>query len=649
MGGMGGLAAGAHATASAFASLRVSSGALDFITSKVSSLTSALNPLNMAIGALGAGLSFNAIMHAGSSMEDMRINMAQTLTFMGEGGTTFEQALSNSRELMQRIVAEAGPLPGNAMDYATAMQISGSIVQGATHDFEKSYQIIKKTAAVGISMGGNASMVATDLNRILNPLHGMLHNMGDFNQKMMTAFRHLPGMAGLTVEEFNKFSLDKRLEMVNASMSQFDEMILAASNSWTAVKGAIESTVTLFTERGTQPIFEAAKKDVQAINSALLDTSTGKFTGLGVTVIAVGRIISNGIVDGLHGAVGLAGKLSGIFMDIANGPVGGMFGAIANKGGALFAAVSGASPTGQGMAMGGIGAAAMGMGPVGIALGVGVGKFMENSDAVSGTLAGLSALLNSLLSAIDPVARVFQFFGNIIGDILVGILPPLGGALAMVVDGLAFFLGSIMTIYESIYTALAPSLQKLFGAVGHLVTAIGGFLGPALELVGLAFLWIWNHVKEYLLPVIKFLVDAMTALWEGIAALLNRLSKYINLGVEALGGTKSDENTPLGAAKNDTDVLGDLGTKLKGLLDTEKAGVNGEKKGWFGGGEAPETPGQRGGGNTVQDFRNSRFEIQQKFAEGFDPDRIAVAFAKDVGRIGEQRLQSGFDPAFSIR
>jgi hypothetical protein len=50
-----------------------------------------------------------------------------------------------------------------------------------------------------------------------------------------------------------------------------------------------------------------------------------------------------------------------------------------------------------------------------------------------------------------------------------------------------------------------------------------------------------------------------------------------------------------------------------------------------------------------QDFRGSRFEITQRFAEGFDPDRIAVAFSNDLGAIGERRLQSGLTPIGAIR
>jgi hypothetical protein len=40
------------------------------------------------------------------------------------------------------------------------------------------------------------------------------------------------------------------------------------------------------------------------------------------------------------------------------------------------------------------------------------------------------------------------------------------------------------------------------------------------------------------------------------------------------------------------------------------------------------------------DFRGSHFDIKQAFAEGFDPDRIAVAFANDLATLGETRIQS---------
>jgi hypothetical protein len=52
-----------------------------------------------------------------------------------------------------------------------------------------------------------------------------------------------------------------------------------------------------------------------------------------------------------------------------------------------------------------------------------------------------------------------------------------------------------------------------------------------------------------------------------------------------------------------------------------------------------KTPKGRSGPPNM-DFRNSRFDIKQQFAEGFDPDRIAVAFSQDLARVGEMKLQA---------
>lgn len=51
----------------------------------------------------------------------------------------------------------------------------------------------------------------------------------------------------------------------------------------------------------------------------------------------------------------------------------------------------------------------------------------------------------------------------------------------------------------------------------------------------------------------------------------------------------------------------------------------------------------------VINFNNPRFDIRQNFAEGFDPDRIAVAFTRDIVALGETRLQSGLAPIYSGR
>jgi len=57
----------------------------------------------------------------------------------------------------------------------------------------------------------------------------------------------------------------------------------------------------------------------------------------------------------------------------------------------------------------------------------------------------------------------------------------------------------------------------------------------------------------------------------------------------------------------------------------------------------------KGRQTTINDFRFSKFDIRQEFAEGFDPDRIAVAFASDLARLGEMKMQSAYAPLFAVR
>jgi hypothetical protein len=56
---------------------------------------------------------------------------------------------------------------------------------------------------------------------------------------------------------------------------------------------------------------------------------------------------------------------------------------------------------------------------------------------------------------------------------------------------------------------------------------------------------------------------------------------------------------------------------------------------------------QRPVSHTNNDFRFSRFDITQRFAEGFDPDRIATFFQRDIANAANQHTESGHAPAFS--
>lgn len=49
---------------------------------------------------------------------------------------------------------------------------------------------------------------------------------------------------------------------------------------------------------------------------------------------------------------------------------------------------------------------------------------------------------------------------------------------------------------------------------------------------------------------------------------------------------------------------------------------------------------------TSFDFRNSKFDIKQNFAEGIEPGDVSVAFTNDIAALAERQMTSGFSPIF---
>jgi hypothetical protein len=83
------------------------------------------------------------------------------------------------------------------------------------------------------------------------------------------------------------------------------------------------------------------------------------------------------------------------------------------------------------------------------------------------------------------------------------------------------------------------------------------------------------------------------------------------------------------------------GRRMEGMDEDTGGGGGGGKK------KRGHTPVDRQ--TTINDFRFSKFDIKQEFAEGFDPDRIAVAFASDLSKLGEMRMQAAYAPLYTAR
>lgn len=239
--------------------------------------------------------------------------------------------------------------------------------------------------------------------------------------------------------------------------------------------------------------------------------------------------------------------------------------------------------------------------------------------AMATTLGGVGG--GAMASAIVPVAYIAQSFKGVGASVpmfirAVGAFLSLANVLrnvlritlvwSIVIDGL---IGLIKNTGG--WTAkLTSALDRMFGTVDAIFTKIFG--------MGLF------EMLEQLLPA------ALTVLVEAL--------NYMIQAALTISYMFKDMTFNVVAAWEKAGAFMDVAMKERIAKRTEAPGAP------YGGIVIPkETP------TNNYDFRYSRFDIKQNFAEGFDPDRIAVAFANDLSRLGEMRVSSQFAPLFGVR
>lgn len=270
---------------------------------------------------------------------------------------------------------------------------------------------------------------------------------------------------------------------------------------------------------------------------------------------------------------------------------------------------------------------------------------------------GLAGLIGRIPGAGSAVVSVGSALGPIGGA--VGWLLKLAASAAGIGIAAAAVYGIIKN-FDTIKERLGGVFEKLWGSIKRLGGAFYEMISPLLSK-----LWnFWSRVIEVWMNALSKVMDV--------------LSDIINVATTFLTGKNADERKIASDNKKYAETIGQFvgnGPMAKQLAemrnakpnapvtDTQRAlfekyakareqygaestpGFEALKKRYSkapGAGDAP-------GAGVYQDFRNSRFDIQQKFAEGFDPDRVAVSFSNDLASLGERKLASGLTPLFSIR
>jgi len=262
--------------------------------------------------------------------------------------------------------------------------------------------------------------------------------------------------------------------------------------------------------------------------------------------------------------------------------------------------------------------------------GDGLGKFSEK------TIARIPTALSKVpVPKVPGVAGVFGRFTRALPGMArfaATALRLVGGAvvLAVVIATVLKAVDLIRNNVDSIGSHVSLAFDKIvsrFMVIADLFTttfsedsALGSFFHKFVFGVVMIFSDVLDaqvHLLQTIMETISFIAkNPVAALQEGLPSILGRAWKY----------TEDQTNEK----QRQREIA-----RTNALIAKRKADRDAANK------DRPPAPNY--------DFRGSRFDITQKFSEGFDPDRIALAFSSDLAALGERKLQSGFTPAFALR
>lgn len=634
------------------------------VIGNVAALGLAINTASMFGRAFGriVGFAFNDVQQKAESTQ-----LAIAGSFKAYGMVdTFQEGQKAASYAFKQIRADAAALPGEAEDYIDVFRTGlPAIAATGISDLSRMMAMSNRYSAVAIANQVDAAQAGRDM-------YLMLKGHAGAHVKTWTV---LQALIGKSAEQFNKMTALDRFKAVEGVLGKYQEMLDAYNHSWEAQKGTLVSYVKQFTMAATKPMFEAASRSLERMNNWLganqariekiseiwgkkvygqierveklamrvygwFDRAAKAMAAAGGARTAAGGAAGmaaaagsvRGAAAGVGGAVALAGMgaavISGIGAILA--PLGPAIGAgIA----ALFSAVAVGPIVGMLAPL----FLAMGGAMIGPALVGGALVFMQNTAAMAATMGSLSAAAGNLMAAFGPVTMAVDALSQMFGGVFVAMIPQIADGLASLSGGISFLISAFSFVVKDIATTIAPYLSLFGAAVGRIFKNVSDFLEPMIKILGVALMGLWQVFKYSVLPILGAFVGAFTAIITFISEILGKLGRGIDgllpkLGVGVAKTAGADFFAPQQSFMDQFGkFVSDLPEKTPTLSPTT----------------APPMDAKAHGAKTYNDFRNSRFDIKQAFAEGFDMDRIASAFSSDLAKLAEHSVQSGLSGTYS--
>lgn len=542
----------------------------------------------------------------------------------------FQAARTTTRAILHEMNSIAALLPGEASDYIQAFnQALPFLSQAKGMNLGRAVNLTSYLTAGGIAGGIDAGQTSRDLMQFLTMGP---HMMDRSWTEVWSQYATFHGKK-VGAERIRGMSIDDKVQVLSEIKDQLKPMMGAMSDSFEATMGTFTSLRHELYLVATEPLFESFKKGIGAVNEQLTRFSpylgiVAEYMSSKVAVQmdrfslylknAVGDLRSFGevVADIATRATHMYERLTGALSEHGQG-----------RGG-----ISGLLVQGLGSEIGFV----MG-GPIGMVIGAAIGRMIGtgNTGGTTNAMGQAAAMLGPALWDLAIITyRVYDMLVAATAALLTGALPPLIVVLSSTLTTLA---GVLSLVVRIVLDVLLVAFIGLIGALGPPLM----FVAQILRVVGVFFeklaslLFGVSDGSLTLISVLTAVANAMTNISKQITA----AGDYIMNKV----GLMSDEEYRGRQMAAASDMVFELEPEwvqqLRAAFEhrDENVDLNSMR------GRAP--PAQRP--HTSQDFRYSRFDITQKFAEGFDPDRVATAFASDLSAMAEQNLDSGFANAFA--
>jgi hypothetical protein len=655
----------------------------------------ALGPLGPILAGVGIGTLISQVVELNSELENTVMKLGGVFTALGVTEDFATGTRAATREL-DKLVLAAARLPGEVGDYVEVYQAGLAPMVGAFGgSLDQMMDFSTRFTAFGKIMGVDARQIGRDMQLILSPGRGRAGAAVRTWKQLLPFIEKAQGRS-LTTDQVNVMSQVDRAKLVMSGLDLTKPMIDASANTWDAIWGTFKSNARLAFRDMTSSLFSRIKDGFKQINSLMYD-SAGKMRPWLATLTTASNLLWDGIGQALEHMLGVTDKITSAFktklptaldkvlayLQKIAAPIGMIANTIGSGVARLGRAVSNAP--------GGAGAMAASQGGMAVSAGIAgstaavvgasvVGLVQTLTLGLGAAVAGLFVALGAgpLAAYVMPLfSAVGTLWGAVAGivsaivtftTVFTGIYGFIAGIYGVLADTVKFglvmeYLNVIVGTSIKGYEALTLMLNETFVSVGGDIStamvyllrwftlaytwAVPMFVGAIWVLLGM-FKVFWrtinwvvqklndfaNQVTGVIVELLKY-ADLISAYLASTGGIVGAIMELVNAVI-----TKINEWT--GA---NTELM-DMSAVTKFLKSLTSGGIDKDVETARRGNDAGVPP-ERGG--NVQDFRYSRFEISQKFEEGFDPDRIATVMADRFGRISEHRLQSGLAPMFAVR